>query len=186
MSYLGNIITGKTPSTRERSNFGVDYPFITIPDMQNSIWVVKTERGISEHGKTKIYNHLLPINSVCVSCIGTPGLIILTTQKSFTNQQINSIICNDEISPFFVYQIMKIHKNQIIRLASGGTAVPNLNKGDFSLIRIILPFIKIINNFHNLSSPIFEKIRNNSMNIIYLQKIRDTLLPKLMSGEIRV
>jgi type I restriction enzyme, S subunit len=186
LDEIGTVITGKTPSTKEKENFGIDYPFITIPDMQNSVWITKTERYLSEHAKTKIQKYLLPMNSICVSCIATPGLVSLTTQNSFTNQQINSIICNDGISPFFIYQSMKLEKDKIIRLASGGTATLNLNKGDFSLINILLPTQIKLDDFHNFVSPIFKTIKNNLININSLTKTRDTLLPKLMSGEIRV
>ncbi len=186
LSSLGTIITGKTPPTKEKDNFGEDYPFITIPDMQNYIWIIKTERSISEKAKIKIKNHLLPKNSVCVSCIATPGLVSLTTQNSFTNQQINSIVCNEDISPFFIFQTMNFKKEHIIRLASGGTATLNLNKGDFSLIKIILPPIKIIKKFHDLFLSIFETIKKNYLMIDRLIETRDTLLPKLISGEIRL
>ena len=186
LDSIGKIITGKTPSTKEKDNFGNDYPFVTIPDMQNSIWAVKIERYISEKGKTKIQKYLLPENSVCVSCIATPGLVTLTIQNSFTNQQINAIICKQGISPFFIFLTMKMQKEHIIALGSGGTATLNLNKTNFSLIKIVLPPSNLINDFHNLTSSMFETIKRNSFMIVSLTKIRDTLLPKLMSGEIRV
>ncbi len=186
LDSTGKIITGKTPPTKEQDNFGDKFPFITIPDMQGFMWAVKTERSLSEKGKNKIKGSFLPSYSVCVSCIATPGLVTLTLQDSFTNQQINSIIPNQEMSPFFLFQTLKMKKEHIIQFASGGTATLNLNKTDFSLIKIILPTPNLVNDFHKMTSPIFEKIKKNYFKIENMTKIRDVLLPKLMSGKIRV
>jgi type I restriction enzyme, S subunit len=175
---IGKITTGKTPSTKEKSNFGNKYPFITIPDIHDSLWTTKTKRHLSEKGKNVIENYLLPEYSVCVSCIATPGLVALTTRDSFSNQQINSIICKHGISPFFVYSSLKMQRKKIIQLASGGTVTPNLNKGDFSLIKIILPPIDLMNDYHNLMSPAFETIRKNTFKMEQLEKIRDTIILK--------
>jgi len=183
---LGKIVTGKTPPTKDKENFGYDYPFITIRDMHDSIFVVKSERYISKLAKSKLENYILPPLSVCISCIATPGLVSLTTTFSLTNQQINSIICDDIISPFFVYFTMKEIKKEIIQHASGGTATPNLNKGDFSEIKILLPSIPSIKKYHISVKPIFEKISENLSLISNLNFKRDFLTPKLISGEIQV
>jgi len=183
---LGDVITGKTPPTKDMENFGSDYPFITIPDIHNSTYAIKPERYLSEIGKRKFENFLLPYESVCVSCIATPGLVSLTSRPSFTNQQINSIICNNEISPYYLYEKMIEIKEKIIQLGSGGTATPNLNKGDFSRIKVLIPPTPLLNNFHVLVKPLFNSIYQNSNYIIILREIRDSLLPKLMSGKIQV
>ena len=63
-------------------------PFITIPDMHNNVFVITTERKLSEIGIKSQIKKTLPKNSVCVSCIATAGLVSLTYEKSQTNQQI--------------------------------------------------------------------------------------------------
>ena len=186
LKEIGKIISGKTPPTKDEKNYGKDFPFIRIPDMHDSVFVIKTARYISELGKSKFENFLLPPYSVCVSCIATPGLVSLTYTHSFTNQQINSIICDNEISSFFVYYALKDIRDEIIRNASGGTATPNLNKNNFSDMKIIVPPTNLINNFHIIVKPIFEKIFKNMLMINNLKIKKDSLLPKLMSGEIRV
>ena len=81
---------------------------------------------------------------------------------------------------------MKMQKDHIIELGSGGTATLNLNKTNFSLIKIVLPPSNLISDFHNLTAPMFETIKRNSFMIESITETRDALLPKLMSGEIRV
>jgi len=71
-------------------------------------------------------------------------------------------------------------------MASGGTATDNLNTGDFSKIKVINPEEKVLQLFHNEVEPLFEKIKSNTAQIKTLQTLRDSLLPKLMSGEVRV
>ncbi|MBT9168990.1 MAG: hypothetical protein DDT19_02342 [Syntrophomonadaceae bacterium] len=71
-------------------------------------------------------------------------------------------------------------------MASGGTATDNLNTGDFSNIEIINPEDKVLELFHNQVQPYFDKVFANQIQIRTLSRMRDTLLPKLMSGEVRV
>jgi type I restriction enzyme, S subunit len=70
--------------------------------------------------------------------------------------------------------------------ASGGSATLNLNTNEFSKIRIISPSKEIIDTFNDATDPIFKEILSKSLEIVNLSNIRDSLLPKLMSGKIRV
>ncbi|OQX18203.1 MAG: hypothetical protein BWK75_06825 [Candidatus Altiarchaeales archaeon A3] len=138
INQLGEIITGKTPKTEDKYNFGQDCQFITPRDMKGQKNIYETERYLSEKGKNSVRNCLIPRSSVCVSCIGSDmGKIIITTKESITNQQINSIIPN--ISADFVYYaILNISQN-IKNLGKQSTAVPILNKSQFSKIEIAMP-----------------------------------------------
>ena len=72
------IVCGKTPSTKKKEYYGEDIPFITIPDMHNSVYTVKTERYLSLLGADSQSKKMLPKNSICVSCIGTVSYTHLT------------------------------------------------------------------------------------------------------------
>jgi len=181
-----NIVCGKTPSTKVESNYGDEMPFITIPDMHNNVFVINTERRLSLEGIKTQPKKTLPANSVCVSCIATAGLVSLTFEESQTNQQINSIICKDNICPYFMYLYLEELSEYIKLLGSGGSTTLNLNKNEFSKIKVAIPPQEDMDKFHSFVNPIFEKIKYNQLEIIELQNLRDTLLPKLMSGEIDV
>ena len=175
-----DIICGKTPSTKNSEYWGSDIPFITIPDMHNSIYTTRYERRLSNAGASTQSNKMLPKNSICVSCIATPGLVTLTSEESQTNQQINSIICKDNISPYYVFLYLKQDeiKNTIIQLGSGGSTTYNLNKNDFSKIKI-----KVINDYNMLSfhksiSPLFDLINNLYKEINVLNKVKQLYLKK--------
>ncbi len=180
------VICGKTPSTKDKDNFGDLMPFITIPDMHGNIYIVKSERYLSVKGIKTQSNKTIPVNSVVVSCIATPGLVVLASEPSQTNQQINSIICKDNISHYYVFLSMKNYSNKIKDLGSGGSTTLNLNKTQFSKIKLIIPCEEVIFKFHNIVGPIFKEILEYQKQTVKLEVIRDTLLPKLMSGEIRV
>jgi len=77
-----SIVCGKTPSTKKPDYYGEDMPFITIPDMYNSVYITKTTRRLSMLGINSQKNKILPPNSVCVSCIGTAGLVSLVAVPS--------------------------------------------------------------------------------------------------------
>ncbi len=77
-------------------------------------------------------------------------------------------------------------KDELLAMASGGTATDNLNTGEFSNIDILLPENGRLLNFHQEVEPMFDKIFANQIQIRTLTQLRDTLLPKLLSGEVRV
>lgn len=180
------IVCGKTPSTKKKEYYGDDIPFITIPDMHNSVYTVKTERSLSLFGADSQSKKTLPKNSVCVSCIGTAGLVTLVSTPSQTNQQINSIIPKENVSPYFVYLLMKTKSDEINKYGQSGSTIVNLNKTQFSKLECIIPSTKSLIKFNDLLEPIFNKILVNMRENIALADLRDTLLPKLMFGELDV
>jgi type I restriction enzyme S subunit len=182
----GEVITGKTPSTSVPDYFGDDIPFIKIPDMHGKVFVTQTASSLSLKGANSQQSKFLPPMSICVSCIATPGLVSLTSAESQTNQQINSIIPRKNTYAEFLYLQMSEFGDEIRTLGSGGTATLNLNKGDFSNIRVIIPPDEILSEFHRRVKPWFEQVLNLEYENRKLAEIRDYLLPKLLSGEIEV
>ncbi len=80
-----------------------------------------------------------------------------------------------------------LRKNKFLNdIGSGGTATLNVNTGIFSNIEMIIPEMELLIEFSKLAKPIFDKMYNNTVQIQTLAKTRDTLLPKLMNGTIRV
>jgi len=183
---FGTIVTGKTPSTQIKENFGDEVLFIKIPDMRDNVFVIDTDMKLSTLGASSQQNKLLPKMTICVSCIATPGLVSLTSKESQTNQQINSIIPNDLTHATFIYCQMLGMAEEIRLRGSGGTATLNLNKQDFSNLQIIKPSNNILYAFHEKSSHWFTQILNNQYQSRHLVTIRDYLLPRLLSGELSV
>jgi|CXWL01.1.fsa_nt_gi type I restriction enzyme S subunit len=186
LSFFGEIICGKTPSKKSPEFFCGDIPFIKIPDMHGNVFLFKTEDSLTEEGKNSQVNKNLPEKTICVSCIATVGLVSITTRVSQTNQQINSIIPRHDFYRYFLYLTMKSSSDLLHALASGGTATLNLNTGNFSKITVLFAGDDTIKQFSDLVEPMFCKIYTNQSQIQTLEKLRDSLLPKLMSGGVRV
>lgn len=186
LSFFGKIICGKTPSKKRKDYYNGKMPFIKIPDMHGTTFILHTNDTLSEDGKKSQLNKTLPSKSICVSCIATVGLVSMTTRESQTNQQINSIIPYEEEYRCYLYLKMKESYSLLHSMASGGTATLNLNTGNFSKIETVLPSRNVLVEFKNNVEPLFDKILLNQIQINHLCEIRDTILPKLMSGNAKV
>ena len=180
------IICGKTPPTKKKEYYGGNTPFITIPDMHGCVYNVSTERYLSAAGVALQPKKTLPPNTVCVSCIGTAGLVNLVSEKSQSNQQINSIVPKEGISAYYIYLLMQTLSETINKLGQSGSTIVNLNKTQFSKIQVAIPSEQVLCNFDTLCKPLFEMILSNQKENIELANLRDALLPKLMSSELDV
>ncbi|MFY9813014.1 MAG: restriction endonuclease subunit S [Dehalococcoidales bacterium] len=168
------IVCGKTPLTSDPMNFGQDIPFVTIPDMHEKIYVVKTERSLSKKGAATQINKTLPENSICVSCIASPGIIALTSGECQTNQQINSIICNVETSPYYAYFAVSDLCHKIKEWGMKGSVGANMNKAEFSAMKILKTPSNLQQAFHEMVEPIFKyslKIQKQQEILFSLQQL---------------
>ena len=180
------IICGKTPSTKKSEYYGGNTPFITIPDMHGCVYIVSTERYLSDAGVASQPKKTLPPNTVCVSCIGTAGLVTLVSEESQSNQQINSIIPKEGISVYYIYLLMQTLADTINKLGQSGSTIVNLNKTQFGKIQVMIPSELVLQDFDSLCRPLFDTILSNQKENINLSELRDALLPKLMSSELDV
>ena len=136
LSLLGNIVTGKTPSTKEPSYFSGDIPFIKPGDLEFGGNINKTTDTLTEKGLAVVPT--LPPNSIVVTCIGNLGKVGITTKRSATNQQINSLIPNKRLCVKFIYYQMLTLKPWL-ESQSVATTIAIVNKGRFSQAPIKLP-----------------------------------------------
>ncbi len=155
---FGEVVTGKTPSTLDENNFGNYMPFVTIPDMHNGFFVTKTERGLSKKGVALQANKTIPKNSVCVSCIGTSGLVVINPQECQTNQQINTIVPHNEYALEYIYLTCCGLEKIIAEYGMGAAVLNNLNKSEFENLRVIVPLDLEMQKFHEQVSPVFSAI----------------------------
>ena len=165
---LGMVITGKTPSTKIAEFWDGAVHFVTPKDIQGLKHITTTERQITETGLQKVKGSALPPRAVCVSCIGNIGYTGMTTQKCVTNQQINSIIVNDDNDPDFVYYLMRGLWPFFKNYEGQSTTLSILNKTHFSKIVVTVPDKATQKRIAAALSAIDDKIELN-------EKINDNL-----------
>ena len=184
---FGTVITGKTPPTSNKEYYtNGKVPFVTIPDMHNVVYPLKTEKKLTIEGAQTQKNKYIPPNSVMISCIGTVGLVSIATEVCQTNQQINSTILNNEDDLYFFYESMLRMKDLLDGLGSNGATMTNVNKSKLEKLIIISPSKDIVKQYNDVCKPLFESALNLSRKNVYLKNMREALLPKLMSGEVEV
>lgn len=143
IKQIGTVITGKTPPSKEKIFWGDKYPFVTPTDIKdfNVRYSYEVERFLSEEWLDKSKALLLDKDSVCFVCIGsTIGKMCLLKEPSFTNQQINSIIVNEENDSKFIYYLLKCNQEKIKEeFGGGGAAKDIISKSTFENIELPVP-----------------------------------------------
>jgi type I restriction enzyme S subunit len=136
LGELGRTVTGKTPSTKIPENFNGSIPFIKPSDLDNGGYIHTTTETLSEKGLKCVSS--LPVGSITVTCIGNLGKTGITTKISATNQQINSVICDEKIHNKYIYYFLTSMRNWLEH-ESSATTISIVNKSKFSLLPVKLP-----------------------------------------------
>ena len=136
---LGDVVTGKTPPTKNTDFWDGEVHFVTPKDIQGLKHITDTERRITGEGLQKVKGSALPQKAVCVSCIGNIGYTGMTTQMCVSNQQINSIIVNSDNDPDYVYYLMRSLWPFFKNYEGQSTTLSILNKTQFSKIAVTVP-----------------------------------------------
>ena len=167
---VGTVITGKTPKTSVSEFWDGNLPFYTPSDMDGRRRLDGVKRYITEEGLKSVKNSVIPPNSVMVSCIGSDmGKVSLSVHHGVTNQQINTIIPNEEVVDFlYLYYSLLPRKSELQMLASGGSAQPILNKGQFSQLEVVIPSLQDQKAIAHILGTLDDKIELN-------QKMNQTL-----------
>ena len=180
-----NIITGKTPTTKDENNFNGNILFITIDDIRQNLFIYNSERTLSEKGANTQRAKFLKKGDICVSCIGTVGVIGIVGKIAQTNQQINSISNPQNFNKYFLLNYLdRYFKDNFT--AKKGAVLDNMNKAEFESIIIINPIQNIKEIYYGKVKFLYKKIDTNIQQIQHLQFLRDWLLPMLMNGQISV
>jgi type I restriction enzyme S subunit len=131
---IGEIVTGKTPSTSDESLWNGEIQFVTPTDISEEKYQWETQRSVSSHAVAKV----LPKHSTMFTCIASIGKMALSVKPCITNQQINSIVPSRDFEPEFVYYSL-LSIVSLIKSTQSNSTLPIINKTDFSKIPISVP-----------------------------------------------
>ncbi|EIE7771262.1 TPA: restriction endonuclease subunit S [Escherichia coli] len=175
LGKVGEIITGKTPSTSITEYWNGDILFTTPTDMNDSIkYLTETERKVTSKGIKRV----LPEGTIMFTCIASIGKMALSKLPCITNQQINSIIVNEKYNNEFIYYHLQYIKPKIIA-SQANTTVPIVNKSDFSAISLQIPNLAEQTKIANFLSALDDKIAAKKTELDKLKAWKQGLLQQM-------
>ena len=182
-----DVVGGSTPSTKEPAFWGGDIVWATPKDLSalNTPVLLRTERQITDLGLSQIGSGLLPVGTVLLSSRAPIGYLAIAQIPTAVNQGFIAMICGKRLSNIFVWLWTQANLEVVLRNANGST-FQEISKANFRPITVTVPKPNILRVFDQIVGPLFDRIVSNDMENCSLAATRDLLLPKLMSGEIRV
>lgn len=203
LGAITNVESGGTPSTKEEDYWDGDIPWLTPKEITDneSIFISSTERKITEQGLKESSAKLLPIGTVMLTKRAPVGAVAVNAVPMCTNQGFLNFTCGPNLRPKYLAYWFKANKEYLDAVANGST-YPELYKSDLFEFELALPPIheqdKIIEFINSIQFQLFlskplEQAITSPIDIVQLQeqnlrliRLRDMVLPLLMSGEIDI
>ncbi|MCW5829981.1 MAG: restriction endonuclease subunit S [Deltaproteobacteria bacterium] len=182
------IAGGSTPSTEKPEYWvGGTYHWTTPKDLSNlnSPVLLDTERMITEAGLRGISSGLLPAGTVLLSSRAPIGYLAVSEVPVAINQGYIAMVCDGLLPNLYVLNWARSNLDVIIGRANG-TTFQEISKGNFRPIPAIVPVKAVLDSFMSSVGSAYRRMVANLQETKTLMQLRDTLLPKLMSGELRV
>lgn len=182
-----DIIGGGTPKTSVPEFWGGDIPWFSVVDTPpaGSVFVVDTEKTITQSGVSGSSARIIDEGTTIISARGTVGNLAMAARPMTFNQSCYALAGNGEIGPTFVYLAAQ-NMVSTLKAMSHGSVFSTITRDTFQSIKMAKPSPGILAAFERTASCLFDKIKANVLESRILAETRDALLPKLMSGEIRL
>lgn len=178
------LMPGGTPKTSEPLYWdNGTIPFFSPKDV-NGVYCFATEKHITEAGLNKCSSNLYPKDTIFITCRGTVGKVCLVACDMAMNQSNYAIKAIDGYSQYYVFFLVKSVVERLIK-KSNGAVFSAITSKDFDE-EILIPSQKAVEDFTNVIDGFFRRIFAIGTENSRLSLLRDTLLPRLMSGELEV
>lgn len=181
------LIGGGTPKTSVREYWNGSIPWLSGGDISSAhkLFALESVKTITEVGVENSSAKVLPQYATVVTARGTVGKFCLLGKPMAYSQTNYGILPVDNRSYFFTFLLVD-HVVKELQMSAYGSVFDTITTQTFEEVRISLPKDDVLIKFEGQVSSLFSKIFANQAQIRTLEKLRDTLLPKLMSGEVRV
>lgn len=178
------LMPGGTPKTSEPLYWdNGTIPFFSPKDV-NGVYCFATEKHITETGLNKCSSNLYPKDTIFITCRGTVGKVCLAACDMAMNQSNYAIKAIDGYSQYYIFFLVKSVVERLIK-KSNGAVFSAITSKDFDE-EILIPSQKAVEDFTNVIDGFFRRIFTIGTENSRLSTLRDTLLPRLMSGELEV
>ena len=188
LSDVGSIVAGGTPSKSNQEYYTDNgIAWITPKDLSvdKAVFVSHGENDITELGLQKSSATMMPAGTVLFSSRAPIGYIAIAANEICTNQGFKSVAPNDNVGTSYVYYLLKQLLPTIENMASGST-FKEISGSAMKIVPTVIPDDETLKKFSGFCDPIMKQIQKNEQESKSLVELRDSLLPKLMSGEFDV
>ena len=184
---LIELIGGGTPKTTVEEYWNGDIPWFSVVDAPNesAVYVLSTEKSITAEGLKNSSAKLLRKGTTIISARGTVGKCAMVAVPMAMNQSCYGVSGKNKISDEYVYFQLK-NVVQTLQQMGHGSVFNTITRDTFKNIKVPFCNEELTNTYSTYVKKYFSKILNNNYQNIALTKLRDTLLPKLISGELSV
>ena len=180
-------VGGGTPSTKVSEYWDGDITWVVPSDITKNdcLALLSSERKITEKGLRESSAKMVPAETILMTSRASVGFFALMDHEVCTNQGfINIIPHQDEMRMYLLFNLMS--RVEEIRSNAKGTTFPEISKGRFRDMGVVIPPQFLTNEFAEFASGIIRQVRILERTTLKLEKARDLLLPRLMSGEVPV
>lgn len=190
LENLFDIGIGRTPPRKEQHWFSeslADIKWVSIKDMGTSgVYISNVSEYLTQEAVDRFSIPIIPENTVMLSFKMTIGRLAISTEKMLSNEAIAHFKVKKGSKFFSEFLYLYLKTYQWEQLGSTSSIVDAINSQMIKEMELVIPEEKKLKDFRELIFPFFEKIKKNQSQINTLAKLRDSLLPKLMSGEVTI
>ena len=188
LDEISNVTIGKTPPRSEQECFTTnknDVKWVSISDLGKSgMFIFDTSEKLTQEAVNKYNVKVIPKDTVILSFKLTVGRTGFTTEDMTTNEAIAHFdLNNKELNNYLYCTLTYFNYSDLGSTSSIATAI---NSKIVKSIKIGIPSKEQLDKFNKLTSSMFNLVKNNEKENKKLEQLRDSLLPKLMNGEINI
>jgi len=184
---IGELVSGGTPSTKVSEYWNGDVKWVSAKDVRaaHGVFVLDTERTITKEGVDNSSTKILPELTTIVTARGTVGSYCILADPMAMNQTNYGLKARSQDADYFVFFTLGSLISQLKQRAHG-TIFDTVTTRTFEASQIVVPGASVVAVFDQHVRPLMERIRQNLRQSRTLAGLRDAILPKLISGELRV
>ena len=180
------FFSGGTPKTTVKEYWDGNIPWFSIADLNaSSPWVTETEKSITELGLSKCSAKLIVDGTIIVTARGTVGKVALAGQNMTINQSCYALAPKAGYPTTWLY-LQTLALVERLRANAHGSVFDTITRKTFEQFSVLSAPQEILTRFGKMTSPLFERMKIADLESKTLSELRDVLLPKLISGELRI
>ncbi len=184
---LARLLSGGTPKTDRSDYWNGTVAWASARDVSQAgqTFLIHTERSITQRELEESSTQLIPaLSSVVVARGATTGRLVMLGREMAMNQTCYALTTSSQ-TPFGLYSLLRDEIDRLVH-AAHGSVFDTITTATFEMSRVVLPSTPALAAFERVVSPLFHRILASTEESSALAALRDTLLPKLISGELRV